>query len=132
MCVPQNLFKTNIGNPVIKTLNLNRNANPSPLTGWVINVENINVEIQSGYLCRQKQTGGINVDTKLETYVDTFQPGVLMSKAKLETYVDTFELGALMSKHKLAIYVDTLVINVKISLAYVNIHWAGSLMSTQN
>ena len=69
---------------------------------------------------------------KLETYVDTFEQGVLMSKAKLETYVDTFELMALMSKHKLAIYVDTLVINVEISLAYVNIHWAGSLMSTQN
>ena len=43
---------------------------------------------------------------KLETYVDTFRLGALMSKSKLETYVDTFSQGALMSKAKLETYVD--------------------------
>ncbi len=75
--------------------------------GWVINVENINVEIQTGDLCRHFWAGGINVDTKLETYVDRIEHGALMSKAKLETYVDRIEHGG--------INVDTVVINVEFS-----------------
>ena len=56
--------------------------------GWIINVRNINVKIQSGYFCHQ------------------IKQGALLSKAKLETYVNTFEKEALMSEHKLAIYID--------------------------
>ena len=40
------------------------------LLGWVIKFENINVETQSGYLCRQNQTGGFNVNKVVAFFVD--------------------------------------------------------------